>query len=73
MVILAIEAGLPRNAGDAACRQSVYLPWRASVEMSLPVLVAVATVAGVGCSGGSPNDLPVAIVHRRDHKGFPLV
>ena len=40
--------------------------------ISLPVLVAAATVASVGCSGGSPNDLPVAIVHRRDHKGFPL-
>jgi len=33
----------------------------------------VATVAGVACIGGSPNDLPVAIVHRRDHKGFPLI
>jgi len=39
-------------------------------KISLPVLVAV---AGVRYGGGSPNDLPVAIVHRKDHKGFPLV
>jgi hypothetical protein len=35
-----------KNAGYSARGQSVYPPWRASVEISLPVLVAAATVAG---------------------------
>ena len=52
MVFPAVEAGLQRG-------MLVMQPAESSLQVSLPVLGAV---AGVGCSDGTPNDLPVAIV-----------